>query len=249
VGQGGVEGAHGVFHGVLPDATAGALDHAGECAGPSDLAASPQVLAIVHGNGEVFIEQSDGLEGVEVADGVVVLADVSLGGVEEGVEALVGGERGRHAEHQFGVDDGEGGVDVWVAEAHFFLGLVVGNHAPQVDFGAGAGGGGDGDDGQRSGDGFAAAGAAVDIVPEVAAASCGDGDGFSGVDGAAAAQTNNKVTCLLAAQLGALHDMRLDGIGSNFVEQRVLHASLVELLGEGIEVAVLLHRFTSRNND
>jgi len=119
VGQGGVEGAHGVFHGVLPDATAGALDHAGECAGPSDLAASPQVLAIVHGNGEVFIEQSDGLEGVEVADGVVVLADVSLGGVEEGVEALVGGERGRHAEHQFGVDDGEGGVDVWVAEAHF----------------------------------------------------------------------------------------------------------------------------------
>ena len=199
MGQLRIVGAHGVLHGVFGDAARGAFHHAGQGAGPGHFGACLQVASVLDGHGEVFVEQADGLKRKEVADGGGAVGNEAFGGVEEGVEALVGGELRRDGHHQFGVDDGDGGIGERTAEAYLLVHLFVGYHGPGVGFGAGACGGGDGYDGQRAFHRTALAASGGDVVPIVALVAGHDGDGFGRVNRAASAQADHHVAAFGAA--------------------------------------------------
>ena len=96
MGQFRMKGTQCMLHGVLASAAAGALYHASKGASPSHLGACPQVVAIGNCHGKILIEQTHCLEGIEVADWGMRLADIALGCVEEGIKALVSGKRGRN---------------------------------------------------------------------------------------------------------------------------------------------------------
>lgn len=76
-----------MLHRVLGSAAGCRLHHAGQCAGPCHVGPCLQVVSVGHGGGQVFVEESDGLEGIQVADGRGTVGDVALSGMEEGVEA------------------------------------------------------------------------------------------------------------------------------------------------------------------
>ena len=249
VWQFGLEGAQGVLQSVLACATGSALHHAGQRAGPRHLDACPAIVAVGHGHRQIFIEKTDGLEGIHVAHRIVRVADVPFGGVEKGVKALIGRQSGRHAHHQVGVDNGHGGEDLWATEAHLLACLLVGNHSPKVNLGAGAGCCRDSHDGQGALYALAAAGAAVHIVPEVAAHRRGDSDRLGGVNRTAAAQAHDEVAALGAAHLGALHHGGPDGVGLHTVKHDAVGAALRQQGAHAVQIAQASHRAAGTDNN
>ena len=170
--------------------------------------------------------------------------------MEEGVEALVGGELGGHGQHQIRVHDGQNREGVLVAAAHLLVGLVVGDDGPGVQLGAGAGGGGNGHDGQGLVfHPLAAAGAAVDVVPVVALVGGHHGDGLGRVNAAAAAQAQDKITAVLPGAGRAVHHVGNDGVGQDLVKNGVLHAGLGQLVLDGVQVAVGPGGLAAGNDD
>ena len=234
-----VVGGQGVLQGVLRAQVVHTHHHARHAAAKGHLFPGLDVLAVGAGGSQVAAHGRNGPQGQHVPHEVGGVVDIGLGGVEEGVKALVGGELGGHGEHKVRVHDGQDGEGVLVAAAHLFAGGLVGDDGPGVQLGAGAGGGGDGHDGQ--GLVFhllAAAGAAVDVVPIVALVGGHHGDGLGRVDAAAAAQAQDEVTAVFPGAGSPVHDVVQHRIGQDLVKDDGLYAGLGQLVLDDIQVAV-----------
>lgn len=148
------------------------------------------------------------------------------------------------------VHDGEDGEGVLVAAAHLLLGFLVGHHGPGIQLRPGAGGGGNGHNGQ----GlvlhlFAAAGAAVHVVPVIALIGGHHGNGLGRVNAAAAAQAQDKVTAVGPGAGRAVHHIVQDGVGQNLVKHGVGHPGLGQLVLHNVQVAVGPGGFAAGNDD
>ena len=119
--------------------------------------------------------------------------------MEKGVEALICGQMRRNGHHEVRIDDRNRREAFFAAAADLFL--AVGDDGERVGLSAGAGRGRDRDKGQTVlRHAFAAARAAVDVVPPVAVIGRHDRDGLRGVNGRAAAQTDDERDLLAAAE-------------------------------------------------
>lgn len=155
--------------------------------------------------------------------------------MEEGVEALVGGEVRGHGEHQRGVDHGEDGELAGVDEAGLLVAVVVGDDGAGVDLAAGAGGGGDAD--QREGGvgvGLVAAGGGVGVVPEVAGVAGHHADHLGGVHHGAAAQGDDEVAAFGLGERGAFHHGGAERVGLDLGEFDDGGAGLGELREQAV---------------
>src|SRR5699024_2542132 len=106
-------------------------------------------LGVVAGLFDVVQDQVQALQGVQIAEGVGLVAGEALDAVGQGVDA--GGRRdlaGQVLDHP-GVQDDVVGDHVLVDDAHLQLLFGDGDDGVGGDLGAGAGGGGDQDDGHE----------------------------------------------------------------------------------------------------
>lgn len=162
---------------------------------------------------------------------------------------MVGREAGRDADHQLRIDDGDGGKGEGTAKADLLVSRLVGDHGPGVGLRTRAGRGGDGNDGQCLLYRLALARAAYDVVPVVAGVACHDGDALGRVDGASAAQAHNEVALLVTADGGSLHDVLLDRVGQDLVEDDALDVVLFQIADDLVQIAIFLHRCSTGDDD
>ena len=245
-----VIGGQRMLDGVLGAQIVHAHHHAGQAAAESHLLPGLYVLPVLAGGGQVPAHGLNGPQGQHVPHQVIGVVDVGLRGVEEGVKPLVSGKLGGHGEHKVRVHDGEDREGVLVAAAHLLLGFLVGHHGPGIQLRPGAGGGGNGHNGQ----GlvlhlFAAAGAAVHVVPVIALIGGHHGNGLGRVDAAAAAQAQDKVTAVGPGAGRAVHHIVQDGVGQNLVKHGVGHPGLGQLVLHNVQVAVGPGGFAAGNDD
>ena len=250
MGDGGVIGGQGVLQGVLGAEVVHAHHHAGEAAAEGHQFPGLLVLAVGAGGSQVPAHGLNGLQGQHVPHQVLVLVDVGLGGMEEGVKPLEGGELGGDGQHEVRVHDGQDGEGGLVAAAHLLVGGLVGDHGPGVHLRAGAGGGGNGHNGQ----GLvlhllAAAGAAVDIIPEVALVGGHHGDGFGRVDAAAAPQAQDEVTAVGPGKGGPVHHSVHHRVGGHLIKDGVFHPGLGQLVLHGVQIPVGPGGLAAGNHD
>ena len=159
--------------------TAGSGFHeAGQCASPGHFGACFQVFPVTDSNRQIFGQQADGLQGIQVADRSRAVGDESFGCMEESIEALIGGQVWRDGNHQFRINDGKGWESARASEANFFLTFFIGNYRPRVGFRSGSGCCRYGYDGKYFLDRASLAGSSLDIVPVVTVVARHYGDGF-----------------------------------------------------------------------
>ena len=125
------------------------------------------------------------------------------------IQAGAGGDGGRQAVGELGIDQGNARQQERAAQAHLDALLGRGQDGIAGHFGARAGGGRDGDKGHgRPGQRLAAADD-LEVIQRLALVGQQRGDRFAGVDGAAAAETDDEIAALATGQLAA----KPDGLG------------------------------------
>ena len=171
----------------------------------------------------------------------------ALCGMEKGVEALICGQMRRNGHHEVRIDDRNRREAFFAAAADLFL--AVGDDGERVGLGAGAGRGRDRDKGQTVlRHAFAAARAAVDVVPPVAVVGRHDRDGLRGVDGRAAAQTDDERDLFAAAERRAFAHAFDGRIGLYLVVNERFMTGFLENAGDLRHIAELCRGRAARDD-
>ena len=225
-------GAHGVFHRVFAGAAAHGHNLSGQIIGKGHAFTGLQIVSILHGPNQIFADIFNGGQGQHIAHAVMGLGNITLRAVKQCVKALVCRKFRRNRNHQLRVNDRQYRKQaVIAAKANFFIGFIIGNHAPLIRFGAGSGCRCNTDHRQCFfREGFPAAGAAVHVVPDVTVIGCHGSNRLRCVHHAAAAQGNDKVAAIFLCVSRTFHNGRTKWIRLYAVKQGCFHTDIGQFL-------------------
>src|ERR1035437_5895077 len=167
--------------------------HAAQQAGPCHVAAGFAVAAVLPNARQGPGGAPHAFHAELVGHRIGAQRDVGLDQLGERVEAGGGGDGAREFVGEFGIDHGQARQHRRAAQAGFDTVFGAGEHGIAGDFAARAGGGGDGD-ARGGGDGERPAQADhFEIIQRVAGIGEQGGDGFAGVERAAAAEGDDEI--------------------------------------------------------
>ena len=196
--------------------------HTGQSVGQNHLVPSFVVSRIVVDLGQILNRQAHGLQREHLADGVTVLGDEGLKGMEQSVAAGAGNQMLGQSCHEVGVDDGNLGEDQRIHQTLLIQSGVVGEDGGGVAFAASTCGGGEADDGQSGG----ADTLCGDVVKNVAFLAGHESDALGGVHCAAAAQTDDQITLLFCCEISAFANRGSHGICFRLGKYFAVHTGL-----------------------
>ena len=159
----------------------------------------------------------------------------------EHVEAGGGGDGGRQCAGVIGIDDAERGPQIAVGDAGFCFALDKIKNGHAGGFAAGAGGGGNGDQRlERPWNRLAATDGSVDVVEEISRVGRIEIGGLGGVDGAAAADGDERIEVALLGDgngvvKAAVRRLALDGVEGFEVDFGLLKRLADDVAGGQVE--------------
>lgn len=180
--------------------------HPAEETGDGHVFTSGGVAAVRECGAQGTPSAADAFDAKGIGHGIGARAGVGLDELRQGVETGAGGERGRQVAGEGGVDERNAREHERAAEAHLETMFGRGEDRIARDLGTGAGRGGNGDKGRGRSRKRAAATDDFDVIEQVAVVGQHGGDGFAGVDGAAAAEANHQIAGFFAGKVCAVAD-------------------------------------------
>lgn len=221
--KGGADGAVGGGVGAA-DGSGEAMDNSesgvgeGEASkerGEGHVGARREITAVLTGAEQRGGHAGESVLAKGIGEGVGAEGDERLDQLGEGVEAGLGGDGRGEGEGEFRIDECGMREEEGAAEAGFDAVFAGGKDGIAGDFGAGPGSGGNGDPGSgRAGEGLGASDH-FQIVVEVALIGKETGDGLGGIEGAAAAETDDDVEAAESGPCYAGGDMKGGGFAGD----------------------------------